>query len=82
MAGRRRRDGAVAGGALLLAGSALLRWAVFKAGFVSARDPRYTVGPQRERLAARAGAGDPVLTGTRRRTTCLRYPCRTRSAPV
>jgi hypothetical protein len=30
-----------------------LRWSVFKAGFQSARDPKYTVVPQRERLAAR-----------------------------
>jgi formate-dependent nitrite reductase membrane component NrfD len=53
----RRRSAAVTAGALLLAGSALLRWSVFKAGFASARDPRYTVEPQRERLAARrAGA--------------------------
>jgi len=45
----RRRAGAVAGGALLLAGEACLRWSVFKAGFQSAEDPRYTVEPQRER---------------------------------
>jgi formate-dependent nitrite reductase membrane component NrfD len=56
----RRRAGAVAAGALLLAGSALLRWSVFKAGFVSARDPRYTVLPQRERLAAQQTRSAPV----------------------
>ena len=50
MAGRRSRFAAVAGGALLLAGEAALRWSVFKAGFQSARDPKYTVAPQRERL--------------------------------
>lgn len=50
----RRRFGAVAGGALLLAGGACQRWSVFKAGFASARDPKYTVTPQRERLEARA----------------------------
>ena len=49
-AGRRSRFAAVAGGALLLAGEAALRWSVFKAGFQSARDPKYTVAPQRERL--------------------------------
>jgi hypothetical protein len=27
----------------------LERWAVFRAGFQSAADPRYTVGPQRIR---------------------------------
>jgi hypothetical protein len=46
----RRRVGAVAGGALLLAGGAFQRWAVFRAGFASARDPKYTVVPQRARL--------------------------------
>ena len=50
LAGRRRRTAAVAGGALILAGAALERWSVFKAGFQSARDPKYTVMPQRERL--------------------------------
>ena len=48
----RRRMGAVAGGALLLAAGSLARWSVFKAGFASARDPKYTVVPQRERLEA------------------------------
>lgn len=38
------------GGALVMAGSMCERLVVFKAGFASARDPRYTVGPQRERL--------------------------------
>jgi hypothetical protein len=41
------------GGAALVAGSATLRFAVFEAGRVSARDPKYTVVPQRERLAQR-----------------------------
>jgi formate-dependent nitrite reductase membrane component NrfD len=48
--GRRRRGAAVAGGALVLAGGLCLRLAVFRAGSQSARDPRYTVGPQRERI--------------------------------
>jgi formate-dependent nitrite reductase membrane component NrfD len=51
-AGRRSRVAAFAGGALLLAGEAALRWSVFKAGFQSARDPKYTVVPQRERTRA------------------------------
>ncbi|MDP8946994.1 MAG: polysulfide reductase NrfD, partial [Actinomycetota bacterium] len=46
-AGRRRRSTAIAGGVLILAGAALERWSVFKAGFQSARDPKYTVRPQR-----------------------------------
>jgi hypothetical protein len=52
--GGRRRGAAIAGGALVLAGEACLRWSVFKAGFQSARDPRYTVEPQRRRLAQAA----------------------------
>jgi hypothetical protein len=51
--GKRNRAAAVTGGALVLAGEAALRWSVFKAGFQSARDPRYTVEPQRERVSAR-----------------------------
>jgi hypothetical protein len=48
-----RRAGAIAAGALLLSGSAYERWAVFKAGFASARDPKYTVVPQRSRVEQR-----------------------------
>jgi hypothetical protein len=51
-AGTRRRWAAVAGSGLLLAGSALERLAVYKAGFQSARDPKYVVAPQRARLEA------------------------------
>jgi hypothetical protein len=51
--GRRSRGAAAAGGALLLAGEMSLRWAVFKAGDASARDPKYTVLPQRERAQQR-----------------------------
>jgi DMSO reductase anchor subunit len=40
----KRRPEAVAGGALVLAGSVLQRWSVFRAGFQSAADPRHTVG--------------------------------------
>ena len=54
-AGRRSRKAAVAGGAMILAGAALERWSVYKAGFQSSRDPKYTVIPQRERLEARNG---------------------------
>jgi polysulfide reductase-like protein len=45
----RRRAGAVAGGALMLAGAFATRWSVYKAGFQSAADPKYVVGPQRAR---------------------------------
>jgi formate-dependent nitrite reductase membrane component NrfD len=59
--GRRSRAAAVAGGALVLAGGMALRWSVFRAGFQSARDPRYTVIPQRERRAARQGEPSPFM---------------------
>jgi formate-dependent nitrite reductase membrane component NrfD len=51
--GARSRPAAVAGSALVLAGEALLRFGVVKAGVASARDPRYTVAPQRARLNGR-----------------------------
>ena len=51
--GRRRRALAATGAALVLAGSMCERWAVYKAGFQSARDPKYIVAPQRARLAER-----------------------------
>jgi hypothetical protein len=47
---RRSRVGAALSGAALLAGSALTRFGLFAAGIESARDPRYTVEPQRRRL--------------------------------
>ena len=50
----RRRTGAVLGGALLAAGSLADRWAVYRAGFQSARDPRYVVQPQRARVRERS----------------------------
>jgi hypothetical protein len=64
--GHRRRAGrggrpapppalAGAGAVLVLAGSACERWAVYKAGFQSVRDPKYVVAPQRARLAERGG---------------------------
>jgi hypothetical protein len=49
--GRRHRLAAVLTGAALLAGSALTRFGIFAAGMASARDPKYTVEPQRARLA-------------------------------
>jgi hypothetical protein len=51
--GRRSRGAAVAGSALVLAGELALRWSVFRAGLQSARDPRYTVIPQKQRKEAR-----------------------------
>ena len=55
VAGRRSRLLSAASGAALLAGSACLRFGVFEAGQDSARDPRYTVVPQRERLDRQGG---------------------------
>jgi hypothetical protein len=37
-----------------MAGACCERFAVFEAGQASARDPKYTVVPQRERLERRA----------------------------
>ena len=49
----------------MLAGAVCERWSVFRAGFQSANDPAYTVGPQRRAIAdgarrgaTRRGAGD------------------------
>ena len=54
--GRRHRAFAVASGLALVAGSVCTRFGVFEAGQESARDPKYTVVPQRERLNARRAA--------------------------
>ncbi len=64
--GRRSRAISVLSGAALLAGSAYTRFGIFEAGQQSARDPKYTVVPQRARLDQREAAftADPV-----RRTT-------------
>jgi DMSO reductase anchor subunit len=54
MTRKRSRAAQIAGSALVLGGEMALRWSVFKAGFQSARDPRYTVEPQRARKESRA----------------------------
>lgn len=46
----RSRVAAVLSGASLMAGSVCTRFGIFEAGQESARDPKYTVIPQRERL--------------------------------
>jgi Polysulphide reductase, NrfD len=48
-AGGRRRTGTTVGASLMLAGAMATRWAVYKAGFQSAADPKYVVDPQRSR---------------------------------
>lgn len=54
--GRRSRTAAAVSGLALLAGSACTRFGLFHAGVASARDPKYTVRPQRDRLARRDGS--------------------------
>ena len=58
--GRKSRLATRLAGAGLLLGSALTRFAIFEAGIVSAEDPKYTVVPQRERLAAQGGVPTPA----------------------
>lgn len=48
---------AAGSGAALLAASALTRFGVLRAGLAAAQDPRYTIEPQKRRLAARRKAG-------------------------
>jgi len=63
----RSRVGAAVSGIALMAGSVCLRFGVFEAGMVSAIDPKYTVEPQRQRLAARRASGvvDDSITTAR-----------------
>ena len=63
--GRGQRVAAALSGAALMASSALTRLGIFEAGRASARDPKYTVGPQRERLRQRAANGQPPGDGQR-----------------
>lgn len=51
LASGRSRTVALLSGAALLAGSLCTRFGVFEAGRAAAEDPKYTVVPQRERLA-------------------------------
>jgi hypothetical protein len=51
------RPAAIAGGTLLSLGALSVRWSIFKAGFQSAADPKYVVGPQRESIAGGARRG-------------------------
>lgn len=54
--GGRSRPAAMVSGVLLMAGSACTRFGVFEAGQESAKDPKYTVVPQRERVNRRRAA--------------------------
>lgn len=53
---RRSKVAAVASGLALMAGSLCTRLGVFEAGVASAKDPKYTVVPQREAMARRPAA--------------------------
>ncbi len=63
IAGRRSRMLSVVSGVALLLGSACTRFAIFYAGQDSARDPKYTIVPQRERVEARRQASNQVTGG-------------------
>lgn len=54
--GRRSRTVSVLAGLAMLCGSALTRFGIFEAGQASARDPKYTVVPQRERADRASGS--------------------------
>ncbi|GAB3290981.1 NrfD/PsrC family molybdoenzyme membrane anchor subunit [Parasphingorhabdus pacifica] len=55
--GARSRALAVASGLCLTTAAVATRYGIFEAGRVSARDPKYTVVPQRRRASAAAGSG-------------------------
>lgn len=61
----RSRVVAIASGTALAAASALTRFGMVEAGMVSAKDPKYTVGPQKRRLEERRSSGtvhDSIVT--------------------
>ena len=57
MGGRRSPLVSKVAGAACVAASVLTRFAIFEAGRASARDPKYVVVPQRERMERRAKMG-------------------------
>jgi hypothetical protein len=66
--GRRSRAAAAVAGTLLCAGALAARVSIFKAGFQSAADPKYVVGPQR------AAIERGERTGAARRTPKVTQP--------
>ena len=54
--GRRSRVATALSGAAFVAASAATRWGIYHAGMASARDPKYTVVPQRQRMNERDAA--------------------------
>jgi formate-dependent nitrite reductase membrane component NrfD len=90
--GGRSRTAAALAGLTLLAGSICTRFGIFEAGQASAKDPKYTVVPQRERVDRRRAAAaadaqpptstdpgsvDPALAGTATNETDPADPNRT-----
>jgi formate-dependent nitrite reductase membrane component NrfD len=61
--GRRSRIAAALSGLSLMAGSACTRFGIFEAGQHSAKDPKYTIVPQRERANRKAAAGGGAVSG-------------------
>lgn len=61
--GGRSRAGAVASGVALLAGSACTRFGIFAAGVASAKDPKYTVVPQRSNARPDPSTRERGVTG-------------------
>ncbi|MGN9811767.1 NrfD/PsrC family molybdoenzyme membrane anchor subunit [Micromonospora sp. BQ11] len=57
--GRRSRAVSALSGAALLAASVATRFGIFHGGVASAKDPKYTVVPQRQRLERRRADGPP-----------------------
>jgi len=56
--GRRSRAVSALAGASLVAASAMTRFGIFEAGMASARDPKYTIVPQRRRLEYQPGPAE------------------------
>jgi formate-dependent nitrite reductase membrane component NrfD len=71
-----RSRGAAAAGALLSAGALATRWSVFRAGFQSAADPKYVIGPQR------AGIRRGERRGGSRRTSQVATPDASLGSPA
>lgn len=61
--GRKSRVLSALSGAALIAGSACTRFGILNAGIEAAKDPRYTVEPQKRRLAAREGRDNVTTAG-------------------
>jgi hypothetical protein len=75
-AGGRSRPAAIVAGTLLCAGALCARWSTFKAGFQSAANPKYVIGPQR----AAIDRGD--RPGAARRQARVATPDRALGSPA